>query len=152
MYTKFVIFVAVSALLVTAIYSSAFIAFAAQTKCTILKNGDSICVSGDKKTTSYCIHDPKTLRVVKCLTLGEAAAIEEVLNNTKVPKTDVLTDDSLLNADNNNTKVPKSDILKDNNILEDNNNNDNNTSNDNVKPPKAPKVPEDLGGLINNGG
>jgi hypothetical protein len=140
MYTKFVIFVAVSALLVTAIYSSGFIAFAAFSKCTILKNGDSICVSGDKKTTSYCIHDPKTGRVVKCLTLEDTAAIEEVLNNTKVPKTDVLTDDSLLNRDNN-TKVPKSDILK-----------DNNTSNDNVKPPKAPKVPEDLGGLNDSGG
>ena len=53
----------------------------------------------------------------------------------------------------NNSKVkgPNSDILKDNNILE-GNNIDNNTSNDNVKEPKTPKVPDDLGGLNNDGG
>jgi hypothetical protein len=49
-------------------------------------------------------------------------------------------------------KVPNTDLLKDNGILEYNNNNDNNASNDNVKVPKAPKVPNDLGGLNDDEG
>jgi hypothetical protein len=43
-------------------------------------------------------------------------------------------------------KSPNTDILKDNNVLDGNNN----TSNDNVKEPKAPKVPDDFGGLNGN--
>jgi hypothetical protein len=54
----------------------------------------------------------------------------------------------------NNTKSPNTDILKGNDVLQGNNNDntENNTSNDNVKEPKAPKVPEDLGGLHDDGG
>ncbi len=52
-----------------------------------------------------------------------------------------------LEENNKDTKDSNSDVLKDDGILESNNN----TSNDNVKEPKAPKLPEDLGGLIHEG-
>jgi hypothetical protein len=54
----------------------------------------------------------------------------------------------------NATNVPITNLFEKGGVLEVNNtaaNNNNNTSNDNVKVPKAPKVPEDLGGLNNNG-
>jgi hypothetical protein len=140
MYRKIVIFVAISAFLVAAIYcTSAFTANAAQTQCTFLKNGDSICVSGDKKKVSYCIHDPKTHYAVKCLELSAAAKEDNDLLRNALS--------SAIEESPNNTKVPKSEILKGNAILE-----QNNTNNDNVKEPKAPKVPEDLGGFNNNSG
>ena len=132
MNAKIVIFVLIPALLVAAIYSSTFIANAAQTQCTFLKNGDSICVSGDKKKVSYCIHNPKTQRAETCINIS-AKENDDLFRNAL---------SSAIEQTPNNTKVPNSDVLKGNAILE-----ENSTNNDNVKEPKAPKVPEDLGGL-----
>jgi hypothetical protein len=52
--------------------------------------------------------------------------------------------DELSQLEGNNTKSPNTDILKNNGVPEQNN--------DNGKEPKAPKVPEDLGGLNDDGG
>jgi hypothetical protein len=63
------------------------------------------------------------------------------------PKESIARENST-NDTSSNRNALNTDILKDNNIME-NNNDDNNTSNDNdnVKEPKQPKFPEDLGGL-----
>ena len=90
MNAKIVIFVLIPALVVAPIYSSAFIAFVgAETKCTIHpKNGDTTCVSGDKKSVQYCWHDPKTGRVAGCITISakdiSAGALTEALGSATV--------------------------------------------------------------------
>jgi len=108
------------------------------------------CCTGETEGNKFIT--PPTCTRTLCINASGACAIIQSKGKvtTEGPNTDVLKNNGIL--EDNNTKAPNSDILKDNGVLENNNNNDNNTSDNNVKEPKAPKIPEDLGGLNDNGG
>ena len=147
METKYVIFVFISTFLLAAIYSSSmYSAHAATAYCTKIRNGQSTCFKtvGDNAVVTVCqfslshpvCKDYVTGKIMtklpadlkKALNTGE----EQIRNATNVPITNLFEKGGVLEV--NNTGA----------------NNSNNTGNDNVKVPKAPKVPEDLGGLNDN--
>jgi hypothetical protein len=141
---KFVVFVFLSTFIVAAIYSSSLIVVhAAKDYCTHIVNNQYTCFSaaGGSATVSVCtvgkVHDTchqyEAGKIATKLPPGAKDALDAASEQTQ-----------------NTTKVPITDFLKDNGILQGNNNDntENNTSNDNVKEPKAP---EDLGGLNDNG-
>jgi hypothetical protein len=150
--TKVVIFVLIAAVLIAAIYSStSSIAFARGVRCsTHAKTGDTTCISGDNKLVTYCWHDPKTGRVAGCINIYRenipvkdlAEALGSATFENKPDENLQKALDAAIQETQNNTKSPNTDILKDNTTLQQNN--------DDGKEPKAPKVPEDLGGLNNN--
>lgn len=88
---KFVKFVFIFAFLIAFYSSIAVNVVVAETKCTAHPNGDTTCVSSDKKKVSYCWHDPKT-REAECVTITaktdllqqalEGATIENKLDDT----------------------------------------------------------------------
>jgi len=131
LHTKFVIFVAVSAFLVAALYSSsAFIAFGTLSCRAAPGNSeDEICVSTDKKG--------KVKAVYYCVKEGEGTCIKVYSSGTG-PTGDI----------QNETKVPKSDLLNDGGLLTEGSQSNNNTAEcccgDPGAPP-CPKNPKDLG-------
>ena len=114
-------------------FSFATVVFALE-GCTRHYNGDTTCVSADKKKVVYCWVNDKTGRTEGCIEitaktdlLGEAldgatiqnkpveifkealdAAIQESPNATKPPKTDLLQDGGFVDEENkNDTNVPR---------------------------------------------
>lgn len=133
MNAKVVTFAIIGALLVATIYGSSVpTVFGIKNGCSLTPGGDAICVMKDKHVY-YCTKVKTTyrcdLQVYK--TSNIPTAVQDALNHA-------------IQESQNTTKVPNTDILKDNVTLQENN--------DNVKIPKAPKVPEDLGGLNNDSG
>jgi len=136
--TKFVVFVLIATVLVAAIYSSTIHIAFAKWNCNIrvAVKGDKICTDRDDTTGQiihviYCKKGVSQCILVYGTRIGEAISpdLQNAIND-------------ILQGPGNNTKVPNTDILKDNTTLQQNN--------DDGKQPKAPKVPEDLGGLNNN--
>jgi len=135
--TKFVIFVLIATVLVAAIYSSTVPMAFAKMNCSIpvAAKGDKICTfrEGGKITdVIYCVKGQNPCIHVYGYRIGQAVSPDlqnEINDNLQGPE--------------NNTKVPSTNVLKDNATLQENN--------DDGKQPKAPKIPEDLGGLNDNG-
>lgn len=142
--TKYVIFVFISAFLVAAVYSST------ATNTTHNLSADPII---------GCFHIPghdSSLEIVTCCD-AELEGYGTNIHDAKCfPNKLCYTKKTLTCTEIGKGKPaiePNVDVLKNNSMVEQNNenNDDNTTSNDNVKEPKAPKIPEGLGGLNDNG-
>jgi hypothetical protein len=139
MNTKFLIFAALSVLLVAAIYSSSstyYVSAAMQTTCSSQRSDD-----GKYVTIECCTFDtdengeitgPVVCQKRLCPVEGQSCK-DMKTGEVKFPDFSVLED--------NNTKVPNRDVPKDLPLLEEDNGDT-----------KGPKVPEDLGGLNDDEG
>ena len=145
--TKYVIFALISSLLVAAIYSSTAMYYASAVQythvcfkhTTFSHNMQTCCWFGtnDKEIwTETCWTDDCGAKGLNCEFPNEYA-----LN--KLHK----KFGCLLDQNDKCIESPNAGALNDNGILE----GSNNTSNDNVKEPKAPKLPEDSGSLVHEG-
>jgi hypothetical protein len=120
---KFVIFMAISFVLVAAIYSSSVsVAFAAFACINTKDQGLIVCTDSKTKTFTFCTKDKNgdwkcekaiesTVKIPPNLQDAIDAATEESENSTKSPNTDLLLDGDLppLTSDDNpkEPKVPK---------------------------------------------
>jgi hypothetical protein len=148
--TKYVIFVIISTFLIAAIYSSnaTYYVSAKQvtgctssvrvgsmsttTCCTLTFDDNTGLLVGSSCTTTSCdVHPDGLCYVWK----GDQNKVKGNINPEDL---------GALVGNNPKLKGPNADILKDNVTLQENN--------DDGKVPKAPKVPEDLGGLNDDGG
>jgi hypothetical protein len=150
--TKSVMYVFISTFLVAAIYSSTATHYlsAANTQ-TYLGHACFKYTSGPANVQSCCW--------VQTDNTGLKILSDSCVTGICGPKNNLCPDPNtipsvlpekirnLLEENNKDTKDSNTDVLKDNGILE----GDNNTSDGNVKEPKAQKLPEDLGSLVHEG-
>jgi hypothetical protein len=118
---KFVIFMAISFVLVAAIYSSSVsVAFAAFACINTKDQGLIVCTDSKAKTFTFCTKDKNgkwncekalesTNKLPPDLNNAINAAIEESQDTKEGPKTDLLDNGALLEENNtdSNDKVPK---------------------------------------------
>jgi hypothetical protein len=140
MYPRVLVFVAISAFLIAAIYSwslSEVFAVKITFACSSLKDHDGYyCANTKTKEVILCI---KTKKGYDCEYLPRSPT------DTNLPSDLKNALGATIQESGNTTKAPNTSVLNGNILAE-----ENNTNNDNVKEPKAPKVPENLGGLNDN--
>lgn len=147
--TKFVIFTAISLSLVTVVYGSSISEVSARPIINTITCTTQSFPDGSKSITCCGKTDKPKQVGDECRTCTTDKDGHENCGSWELARTSFgskLTENlqDLTAPATNDTKGPKPDILKDNITLQENN--------DNGKQPKTPRVPNDIGGLNDNGG